>query len=155
MDMSNRATVVPSRRPSTRIEQESTSGSDEDEDLDGQPSWSRKPASGLLCPEKAEKPPIRRAPPASKPQSRTTTETNDMSNPFLKAGTVRLQTLAEETSTTQQVAVPKDEDEDDDFFARLRARRAEQRRRRETKAQDSNSKTSETNAAAINSIPFM
>lgn len=47
------------------------------------------------------------------------------------------------------------EDEDEDFFSRLRARRAEQRRRRETKAQDNNIKTSESQAAALNSIPFM
>ena len=154
MDMSNRASVVPAGRPSTGVEQETTSSSDDDDDLDGLPSWPQKPASGLPRPEKVEKPPIQRAPPASKPQSRTTTETSDVSNPFLKAGTVRLQTLVEESSTTQQAATPKDEDEDDNFFARLRARRAEQRKRRETKAQDS-TKTSETNAAAINSIPFM
>ncbi|KAH6631522.1 hypothetical protein F5144DRAFT_511153 [Chaetomium tenue] len=154
MDLSHRASVVPPTRPSTRVKQETTSGSDEDDDLDGLPSWPRKHASSLPRVEKAEKPPVQRAP-ASEPPAKIKTETDGLSNPFLKAGTARLQTLAQETSTKQEVAAPKDEDEDDDFFARLRARRAEQRRRRETKAQGSNNKSSETNTAAINSIPFM
>jgi hypothetical protein len=157
MDVSNRASVVPSKRPPTRIEQGTTSDSDDDDDddLDGLPSWSRKPASGLPRPETIEKTTVQRAPPASNPPSRATTESSNVRNPFLRTGTARLQDLAHETSTREQAAAPKNEDEDDDFFARMRARRAEQRRRRETKAQDSNSKTSETNAAAISSIPFM
>ncbi|KAK3292162.1 uncharacterized protein B0H64DRAFT_364861 [Chaetomium fimeti] len=150
MDMSNRTTRVPS----VKLEQETTSGSDEDDDLDGLPSWPRKHASGLPHQERAGKPPTQRAP-ASEPQTRAKPEVIDVSNPFLRTGTARLQTLAQETSTREPVAAPKDDGEDDDFFARLRARRAEQRRRRETKTQDSNTRSSETNAAAINSIPFM
>ncbi|EAQ88323.1 hypothetical protein CHGG_04942 [Chaetomium globosum CBS 148.51] len=158
MDLSHRASVVPPTRPSTRVKQETTSGSDEDDDdLDGLPSWPRKHASSLPRVEKAERPPVQRAP-ASEPPAKTIAEADDVSNPFLKAGTARLQTPAQETFARQQVAelaALKDEDEDDDFFARLRARRAEQRRRRETKAQGSNNKNSEANAASINSIPFM
>ncbi len=46
-------------------------------------------------------------------------------------------------------------DDEDDFFSRLRARRAEQKRRRETKTHENTVKTSASQTAALNSIPFM
>ncbi|KAK4034019.1 hypothetical protein C8A01DRAFT_39498 [Parachaetomium inaequale] len=137
--------------PSARFKPEPTldSDDDDDDDLDGQPPWPRKPA--LPRPEKTVKPPIQRLS-ALKAPSRTISEptSSDAGNPFTRAGTTRLQTSAQETSVEQVAA---DDDDEDDFFSRLRARRAEQKRRRETKAQDNNTKTSDT--SAINSIPFM
>lgn len=47
------------------------------------------------------------------------------------------------------------DDEDDDFFARLRARRAKQKQRRETRFRESSIKASESQATALNEIPFI
>jgi hypothetical protein len=149
LDMSDRNHRVPS----VRSKPESTLDSDDDDDLEAQPPWPRKPE--LRRPEPAARPPALKSS-AQVPPARTRPEHNDAGNPFLRAGTTRLQTLAQGNSASKGIdnRGGKDEEEDD-LFARLRARRAEQRRRRETKAQDNNIKTSESQAAALNSIPFL
>jgi hypothetical protein len=145
MDMSGRRDGASS----ARFQPEATTDSDDDDDLDGQPPWPRKPA--LPRPEKTLKPSTHH-PSAPKPPLRTISEptSSDAGNPFTRAGTTRLQTVAQEPSVEQVVA---DDDDEDDFFSRLRARKAEQKRRRETKPQDNNTKTSDT--SAINLIPFL
>jgi hypothetical protein len=142
------------RLPSVRFKREPTLDSDDDDDdLDAQPPWPRN--AELRRPGPAARPPARQSS-AQVPPARTKPEPSDASNPFLRAGTIRLQSLAQGNSASKEIGKRDGKDEEeDDFFARLRARRAEQRRRRETKAQDSNVKASESQAAALNSIPFL
>jgi hypothetical protein len=142
------------RLPSVRFKREPTLDSDDDDDdLDAQPPWPRN--AELRRPGPAARPPARQSS-AQVPPARTKPEPSDASNPFLRAGTTRLQSLAQGKSASKEIGKRDGKDEEeDDFFARLRARRAEQRRRRETKAQDSNVKASESQAAALNSIPFL
>jgi hypothetical protein len=151
LDMSDRNHRVPS----VRSKPEPTLDSDDDDDLDAQPPWPREPE--LRRPEPAARPPARQSS-AQVPPARTRPDPSDVGNPFLRAGTTRLQSLAQGDSASKSMELGRSDgkdEEEDDLFARLRARRAEQRRRRETKAQDSNIKTSESQAAALNSIPFL
>jgi hypothetical protein len=157
--------VTVGREPTTGTE-DTEETEDDDDDLDGPPHLPLKPAIRRLG--QAARPPARQ-PSASRPPARARTEPVVASNPFLASGNTRRQTFAQEASVNtrrQAVAqeVPADErgdvpmaDEDEDFFSRLRARRTEQKRRRETKTktQDKTIKTSETQAAAINAIPFI
>jgi hypothetical protein len=157
--------------PSVRVDQDGTTDTkgtedDDDDNLDGPSRLPSKPAIRRTV--QATRPPAQQ-PSASRPPARARTEPVVASNPFLSSGSTRRQTFAQEASasTRRQVVaqeIPTDEhgdvpmgDEDVDFFSRLRARRAEQRRRRETKikTQGNITKTSETQAAAINSIPFI
>ncbi|KAK4158066.1 hypothetical protein C8A00DRAFT_11157 [Chaetomidium leptoderma] len=124
----------------------------EDDDLDGQPPWPPKPYPQRS--EQAAVPPNRQSS-APGPLARTKSEPSHARNPFLRPGTARLQTIAQQAATTNERVGAHHDEEEDDFFSRLRARRAEQKRRRETKVQNDNTKTSETQAAAINSIPFL
>jgi hypothetical protein len=163
------------RVPSVRVVREATTDTegtedtedtedDDEDDLDGPSRLPPKPAPWR--PGQATRSPAPH-PSASRPPTRARTESVVASNPFLASGNARRQTFAQETSVNtrrQMVAqkVPTNErgivhvaDEDEDFFSRLRARRTEQRRRRETKTEDNTTKTSETQAAAINSIPFI
>jgi len=133
-----------------RLKREPTTESDDDDDLDGPPSWPSK--ANLRHPEQSAKPPARQLS-APKPLARTESEPSNTRNPFQTAGNAPKRSFMHETPLSEP-ADPAHEDEDD-FFSRLRARRAEQKRRRETKAQDSTTKTSESQAAALNSIPFM
>lgn len=165
MDMSHRKVRVPAvrrfnREPTTETED---TEEEDDDDLDGPSRLPSKPAPRR--PEQVEGPSARQLPVARAP-ARVRTEPVAASNPFLATSTARRQTFAQETSTKRhRQAVAREastdehgdvpmHDEDDDFFSRLRARRAEQKRRRETKTADSSTKT-ETQAAAINTIPFI
>lgn len=135
----------------SRSKRESTTDSDDDDDLDGPPSWPSK--LNLRHMEQPAKPPTRQLS-APKPLARTDSEPSNTRNPFQMAGNAPKRSFTHDTSLSE----PPDggnEVEDEDFFSRLRARRAEQKRRRETKAQESNIKTSESQAAALNSIPFI
>ncbi|KAL2177087.1 uncharacterized protein P884DRAFT_243956 [Thermothelomyces heterothallicus CBS 202.75] len=158
--------AVPSMKPEKRVtmaggtrrgpslepsKYEISTESDEADDLDGQPPWPQR--QGLLQrPEPGngvtERPPV--------PQQ--TSRYSNQSNPFLAASKTQLpryQSPTNDASTSEHVATPNDDDEDDDPLARLRARRAEQKRRRmNNKAQDDNTKISDGQAAAIDSIPF-
>ncbi|KAG7288130.1 hypothetical protein NEMBOFW57_007653 [Staphylotrichum longicolle] len=129
----------------------SGSNSGDDDDLDGPPSWPSK--LNLRHMDQPAKPPTRQLS-APKPLARTDSEPSNTRNPFQMADNAPKRSFTHDTSLSEPAGAAN-EDEDEDFFSRLRARRAEQKRRRETKAQESNIKTSESQAAALNSIPFM
>jgi len=139
-----------------RAERGHMSATEDDDDLDNQPPWPRE--NSIRLQEQVEI-----APTQHPSNSRSAMETHTKVLAF--KGTTRVGTgvstiprtnTRQETSTDEHVDVQKN-DEDDDLFARLRARRAEQkRRRRDTKPHDgSSTRTSDADAAAINSIPFL
>ncbi|AEO55535.1 hypothetical protein MYCTH_97480 [Thermothelomyces thermophilus ATCC 42464] len=157
--------AVPSMKPEKRVtmaggthrgpslepsKYEISTESDEGNDLDGQPPWPQR--QSLQRPEPGNG--VTEGPPVP----RQTSWYSNQSNPFLAASKTQLpryQSPTNDASTSEHVATPNDDDEDDDPLARLRARRAEQKRRRmNNKAQDDNTKISDSQAAAIDSIPF-
>jgi hypothetical protein len=81
------------------------------------------------------------------------------SNPFFRDSNAPRPTLPRSTSLNERVDSLDDDvvdgDGDDDLFSRMRARRAAQKRRREVKLEESAIKTSESQAAALNEIPFI
>ncbi|KAK4121681.1 hypothetical protein N657DRAFT_635697 [Parathielavia appendiculata] len=147
--------ALPERKhrvPSVRLESEPAPDSDDDDDLDAQPFWPRKPEPRR--PEPDLRLPSKRAS-TQLPPTRTRSEPSDARNPFLKIDTARLPPLAQQSSESKEKVSGNDKDEEyDDPLARIRARRAEQKRRRETKVQDG-VKELESQAAALNSIPFI
>ncbi|SPQ23839.1 ec2b7a5c-c5af-40a9-b1bb-4dcb3bb53178 [Thermothielavioides terrestris] len=72
-----------------------------------------------------------------------------------EASPVRLKREPSQDSDDDDLDANGDDDHDDDFFSRLRARRAEQKRRREARTGDGSVKISESQAAALNEIPFI
>lgn len=139
---------------SGRVKWEPSPDSDDD-DLDGPPRWRHKPKEASL--PKIPRP-VERQVSAMAAPTRSKTEPSAVSNPLSRDPDAPRRTLSYDTVKLKHNdarANDADEDEDEDFFSRLRARRAEQKRRRETKVQESKIKTSESQAAALNEIPFI
>ncbi|KAL2129181.1 hypothetical protein VTI74DRAFT_8109 [Chaetomium olivicolor] len=136
------------------VKRESTPDSDDD-DLDGHPPWPLISESRRM--EKLAKPQVRQL---SAPQTpaRVKAEPTETTNPFTKTGNEQRRTLAHNTPANEANDEPdaaNNDDDEDDFFARLRARRAGQKRRRETKPQENATIKTGSQAAALNSIPFI
>ncbi|KAK4100933.1 hypothetical protein N658DRAFT_516419 [Parathielavia hyrcaniae] len=141
------------RVPSARLKPGPAPDTDEEDDLDAQPSWPRNPnLKGRPEPDPRTS---AKQPAARLPSARTKAGIGDAGNLYLTTGTTRLHTLAQQSIASKEHGRGNGKDEeDDDPLARIRARRAEQKRRRETKAPDS-VKELESQAAALNSIPFI
>lgn len=139
---------------SLRFKQEPPTDSDDD-DLDSQPGRPSK-LTQSRPPVKTERS-LGRQPSATEPLARPNRPSG---NPFLEGPNAPRRTLSYETPTSEQAAAnddandANDDGNDSDFFSRMRARRAEQKRRRGIKTESSNIKT-ESQAAALNEIPFM
>ncbi|KAL2021348.1 hypothetical protein VTK56DRAFT_7319 [Thermocarpiscus australiensis] len=148
MEARGRSTMnVPQGSTSIKaIKREPTPDFDDD-DLDSQPPWPSKyrdvPRLGRI-----EGSPVRRSV-ATEQKFGSTAPSNSAST----ASKEPRRTMAHDTSTSEQLDAA--DDNDDDFFSRLRARRAEQKRRRESKYQSDGVKTSDSQAEALNEIPFI
>ena len=150
----NNSTETAARQdgaPLARYQRESSTESEDDDDLDGQPHWPPKVIARR--PEPAARPPIPQQS-SSRPPARTEPKPNGVETPFVRKGATERRVSPSVAPLSESAALPLDNG-DEDVFAGLQARRAERKRRRETKAQESTTKTSETQAAALNSIPFI
>ena len=138
-----------------RFNREPTPDSDDD-DLDSRPRWSSK-YKDARRPDKADN--SLQQPRAEAKPVRSKTEPSAPCNPFFTASNAPRPILPRSTSLNERVDSPNDDvvngDDDDDPFSRMRARRAAQKRRREVKLEESAIKTSESQAAALNEIPFI
>ncbi len=130
----------------------STESEEDDDDLDGQPHWPPKRVSERPVP--AARPPIPQQP-SSRPPARTESRPTGVETPFVGKSVTERRGLPSVAPLSEPANLPPLDNGEEDVFAGLQARRAERKRRRETKAQESTTKTSETQAAALNSIPFI
>ena len=138
---------------SVRVKREPSPDSDDD-DLDGPPRWPPK-RKEVSRPEKVTRPLGRQVSAIAAP-ARSRTEPSAASNPFSGGADAPRRTLSYDTIKTENNDYrTNDVAEDEDFFSRLRARRAEQKRRRDAKVQETKIKASESQAAALNEIPFI
>ena len=150
----NNSTETAARRDgavSTRLNRESSTESEEDDDLDGQPDW--PPTRNARRPEPTARPPIPQQS-SSRPPASAESRPHNAETPIVRKVATERQGLRDVAPLSEPADLPPN-NADEDVFAGLQARRAERKRRRETKAQESTTKTSETQAAALNSIPFI
>lgn len=141
--------------PRAWFKQEQPGTDSDDDNLDRQPPWPwkhRKDTRGVTETTRTLEP--QRSTTEVTKRAETVSSTTDKR--FSGVSSVSGPSSARDCPTSEAVDVrDSDADDDQDFFSRLRARRAEQRRRRESKRRDSNIKSSESQAAAINEIPFI
>lgn len=138
----------------TRATRDTSTDSDTDsDDLDGgQAPWPTKSTARRPVQMQPPKPPPQQ--PATPGFMSRTESAPTPRNPPLSPIAPPKRALADTPATSKRPSNPAD-DNNDDFFSRMRARRAEQKRRRETQTHERTVKTSASQTAALNSIPFM